>query len=369
MKKLLFFINTLGKGGAEKVLVDLVNQLPQDKYDITIKVLYGGVHGSRLNDNIHYEEIIKTRNPFLIKLLNTFYVKVMSPKRFYNRFLKSDYDIECAYLEGFNTKIIANSTSEKAKKIAFVHTNFETLYGLETIYGDDAAAKEMYRIFDTVAFVSKAAEQGFAAKFGKVENGVVIHNVLDVAQIQEMSEESCDYVPCEAQKLHLISLGRLTVPKGYDRLLEALDILQKEGVFFHLALLGDGEERPNLEAFAKEHALDVDFLGFRQNPYPYIAKSDLFVCSSRTEGYSTAVTETVILGVPVLATDCAGMDEIFDNGKYGTVVENSTQGIADGLRQIASDETVLAELRMKAMQRQDFFSAEKNLKEYEELFM
>lgn len=369
MKKLLFFINTLGKGGAEKVLVDLVNQLPQDKYDITVKVLYGGVHSGRLNDNIHYGEIIKTKNPFMKKLLTALYVKAMPPKTFYKRFLKDDYDVECAYLEGFNTKIIANSTNTEAKKIAFVHTNFETLYSLETIYGNDDSARKMYRSFEKVAFVSKVAEEGFASKFGAAENGVVIHNVLDVAQIQKLSEEPCDYISVDDGNINLVSLGRLTAPKGYDRLLSALDILQKEGISFRLALLGDGEDRERLETFAKEHSLDVDFLGFRQNPYPYIKKSDLFVCPSRTEGYSTAVTEAVILGVPVLTTDCAGMDEIFDNGKYGMIVENSTEGITEGLRKIATDDKLLTNLCEKAVQRQDFFSVEKNLSEYENLFM
>lgn len=114
----------------------------------------------------------------------------------------------------------------------------------------------------------------------------------------------------------------------------------------------------------------MKFLGFQNNPYAFLKKADLFICSSISEGYSTAVTEAVILGLPVLTTDCAGMNEILDDGKYGMIVPNSEQALEDGLRKILSDATLYDRMRSAARTRSDMLADSKgSVEAYDELFL
>ena len=123
------------------------------------------------------------------------------------------------------------------------------------------------------------------------------------------------------------------------RLLEIVNRLNTDGLteIFNLYILGKGEEYEMLRVYVDEHRLsNVYLLGFQSNPYKYVSKMDLFVCSSYKEGYSTAVTESIILKVPVITTDVSGMDEILQDGKYGLIVPNDTDALYDGMLQMIS---------------------------------
>lgn len=95
-------------------------------------------------------------------------------------------------------------------------------------------------------------------------------------------------------------------------------------------------EREKLEKLIMDnHLSDVVFLyGYKENPYPYIKSSDVFICSSYAEGFSTVVTEALILGVPTVTTDCAGMRELLGDSHYGLIVKNSEEGLLEGITQM-----------------------------------
>lgn len=364
MKKLLFFINTLNGGGAEKVLSELVCALPRDKYQITLVTMTGGINEDNLPNSIEYRRIIKTDNRYITKLLYTYYVKLMSASKFYKKFIAGDYDDEIAFLEGFNTKVISCSDS-RAEKIAFVHINFEKQYGLESVYGDDANASEIYSRFDKIAFVSLSAKIGFEKKFGDIGNRVVVHNIINPDKIRALSCERQDIIT-DTKAFNIVSVGRLAAQKGYDRLLESIYRLNGDGFCFKVYIIGDGPDKEKLIAYAEEKGIsNVSFVPFQKNPYSVVAKADLFICSSREEGYSTAVSEAAVLGVPVVTTDCAGMDEIFDNGKYALITPNSTEGIYGGLRQVLESKEKMKELEFKANERKNFYSLGKCIGEFE----
>ena len=113
--------------------------------------------------------------------------------------------------------------------------------------------------------------------------------------------------------------GRLTQVKGYDRLVRVCAKLRDMGYEFSVAILGKGEEEENIKKLISENSLEerIKLLGFQENPHKFIRNSDVFVCSSYAEGYSTAVSEAVILGVPVVTTECSGMREIFGDEECG----------------------------------------------------
>lgn len=355
MKKILFFINTLEAGGAEKVLVDLLNMLDKSKYDIDLLTLSGGVHESRLTDQINHKKILK-KSGFLSKLI----IK-LPPKLFRKLFIKKKYDIEIAYLEGFPTRVVAKS--KNAKKLAFVHCDVSVKPILQNFYKSKESCLDEYKSLDNVCFVSKMAQEGFEKTFGKLDNGRVVHNVINVDEIKAKADENNDF-EYTTEGLKIISVGRLSPEKGYERLVRVASQLEKK-YDFELCLLGEGPEREKIESLIREHNVkSVRLLGFQKNPYSYMKKADLYVCPSFYEGYSTTVTECMVLGIPVLTTDCAGMDEILEGGKCGLIVENSENGLEKGLEEVLSQKSTQQWLLDVTKKRSTEITGESELNEF-----
>lgn len=362
--RILFFINTLSCGGAEKVLVDLVNQL-EYKYDITVLSVLGGIYEKRLSKNVKHKKIVTCKSVFLQNILSKLLFKI--PFSVFNfLFLKGNYDIEIAYLGGFNTKAIARNKST-AKKIAFVHTDVSKSNKYDYLYRTRDEALSDYNKFDAVCFVSKTAKSGFEQKYGPLKNAYIIHNIINVDQIKAEAKKDnpCVY---NTTGLKMISVGRLSSEKGFDRLLKIAKRLETDFAF-ELWILGDGPERQNLEAIIEsEDIKSVKLLGYQQNPYSFVKKSDLYICSSLFEGYSTSVTEAIILGIPVLTTDCAGMDEILNNNIDGIIVKNDDAELESKIKDLLSNHTLYNSIKIGAQEKSNLYSSEYAIKEYDELF-
>ncbi len=353
MIKVLFFIETLGGGGAEKVLCDLVNHMDQSKFDITVETLWPCEESSRLAKGIRYKSVYRSRSR-----LNQFRMRMESALGLvYRLHMKDDYDIEIAYLEMGSTKIIASSTNKTAKKVAWVHCDLEIQMGgaLERYV---AKATPQYKKFDRVVCVSEDVRNSYVKLFGDGTPSTVLHNTVDDRSIIARSELP---LPDWAAKRRTtaVSLGRLTAQKAYDRLLEVQEKLVNEGLKCDLWILGEGADREKLEAFSEEHGLKdyVRFFGFQKEPYPFIKAADLLVCSSRYEGFSTFITEGLILGKPIVTTDCTGMRELLGDSEYGLITENSTEGLYAGMKRCLSDPTLLSYYSTKAVERGEVFSA------------
>lgn len=365
MKKILFFINTLGGGGAEKVLVDLVNSLDHSQYKVDVVSVTGGVHESRLSNHINYYKIIKTNNSFFNRLFVRIFYHL--PVSLVNRLIKKDnYDIEIAYIEGFPTKVIGASKG-KSKKVAFVHCDVSVQNVLDKIYRTKKQCINDYNRFDRVCFVSDAAKNGFETITGSLKNSVVVHNIIDFNDVKQKSQFSISQ-EYETSGMKLISVGRLSKEKGYERLIKVLSEI-KEKYSFELWLLGTGERLSAIEEQIKAFGLNnIKLLGFQSNPYAFINKADLLICPSFYEGYSTVAVESMILGVPVLTTECAGMKEILENGKCGIIVENSEEGIKKGLMSLFEDEMLYSRIKNGAQMKKESYTNELAVKEYDELF-
>lgn len=363
-KRILFFINTLSCGGAEKVLVDLVNCL-EDKYDITVISILGGANEKRLSNHVKYHKIVKIKNIFFQKIFSKMLFK--SPHRLFNfMFLRKEFDIEVAYLGGFSTKIIANKKS-KAKKIAFVHTDASKSQKYDNLYQTSKEALSEYNKFNTVCFVSETAKNGFEEKYGKLENAYVIHNIINVDAIKSQAAIENHY-HYQTQGLKIISVGRLSFEKSFDRLIRIAKHLETD-FDFELWILGEGPERTNLEnLIEREKVRSVKLLGYQENPYSFMKKADLYVCSSLFEGYSTSVTESTILGVPVITTNCAGMNEILNNNIDGIIVNNTETELEAKIKEILSDSSLYNTIKSGVLKKSESYSNDFAIKEYETLF-
>ena len=110
-------------------------------------------------------------------------------------------------------------------------------------------------------------------------------------------------------------------------------------------------------------------LGYKENPYIYVAKSDLFVCSSRAEGFSTSVSEAIILGKPVVTTECSGMRELLgENSEYGIICENNTEALYQSLHDILTNKEKYEYYNNKIIERKNIFDIKKSIKDIENLF-
>lgn len=355
-KNILFLIHTLGGGGAEKVLVDTVNKLDKQKFNITVMtVINTGINIKRLGADVQYKTIINppkfltsqsssgslsANSSLRVKVFGMIYKfiwSIMPASLIYRLFVREKYDVEVAFLEGISAKIIAKSTNPAAKKYCWIHVDFQNEHKSAGVFISPSAEKRCYDSFDKLVCVSEATKRGFEATVGLQKKTMVLRNIVDVDDILVKSKAALN---AEDKKLWLSpkdkivfsSVGRLAYQKGYDRLLLAIrNLNRKYKDSFEVNIIGDGPERVKLERYINEHKLDnVRLIGFHENPYKFIARSDMFIISSRAEGFSTVMTEALALGVPVISTAVSGTEVLPKN----MVVKNSTRSLEEALAKI-----------------------------------
>lgn len=360
MKKILFVIENLGGGGAERVLINLVNFMDKSRFDVTVLTLFDeGINAKTLKDDVNFINLGKKK----FKGIKTVY-KFLPKKILYKCYIdkivkKNNYDLLVAYMTGVPTFVVAGS---KKPKIAWVHGEFIKSF-------NTFGLKHIYNKFNEVIGVSQYVCNTIDNVISPNKKSQVIYNTNDFNRIINLSEDS--YEINNSELLTFSTVGCLEPTKGYDRLINVCKKLKDEGVNFKLNIIGEGYCHNELQNQVKDFELEntVFLLGYQTNPYKFVKNSDLFICSSRTEGLSTAVTEAIILGKPVVSTDVSGAKEILgENNEYGIVVENSEEGIYVGIKQMLTGDN-LKYYAEKAKDRASFFATEKTVKEAENLFL
>lgn len=379
-KKVLFILPSLCVGGLERLQITIANKLVDKGYEVTVMTFDEGEElKSELSEKVEF--IHKKPKPFKLMrkipyIRYKFYDSGLwetraKPETLHNYYVgKNKYDVEIAFFRGRAVKIISGCRDKNCKKIAWVHSDFSKASGYTANFKSVEKAKQAYSSMDKVVCVSKQASSGFKKVFGKLDNLQVIYNLLPVSEIKEKSLSAPDSTVKRAG-FHVVIVGRLLDnTKGQGRLIDAIVKLRKEGFDISLAVIGRGNDEQMLRKRVEECGASeyITIMDGKNNPYPYIAQSDLLVCASYFEGYNLTVAEAIILGVPVLSTDCAGPNEILDYGKYGMIVENSDDGIYNGLKKFALNPELLVEYKEKAISRIDFFDEDKILNQITDLF-
>lgn len=269
-----------------------------------------------------------------------------SPRIFYKLFIKESYDTEVAFIEGYATRIISGSPNPNSKKIAWVHINLEINHWTTIAYQNSKEEEESYTKFNQVISVSRSVQATTEKLFKNINNSITLYNPIDANNIIQLSSQ---FVPFKEslQRIRLVSVGRYVQQKAFHRLVSITAQLITEGYNIELWLVGEGEQRIALEKQIESLNLkDRVFLtGFQNNPYPYIKNADVFVCSSLTEGYSTVVTEALILECPVVTTDCSGMKELLLNGKCGIITENNEEALYKGIKLFLDSPNIQQQLK------------------------
>ena len=352
-KKILIRIGSLRHGGAEKVLVTLLKNLPKDKYEIDLLLnLYSGKYLADLPDwiNILYlnkGEMITTNRLQDIphKAFRVVYQKLLQkfPKLLYKSILKGKkYDIEFAAIHGMRDEIL-NSPLKSSKKMVWIHNDLRKTHFHN--YTDDEIRK--FFGFDKILVISEQIQQDFenlAQNEDEKSRIVRIYNPLDTEEILRKSREpraenQDDETKNSKFKIQnsepvFVSVGTVFPQKGFDRLLKAHKKLLDEGFQHRIQIIGDGYDFENIKKLKTSLGVDgsAEMVGFTDNPYPYFRNADFYVLSSRYEGFPTVLFEAITLKKNIIATDVSGVREMLEEGKLGLIVENSEEGIYDGMK-------------------------------------
>ena len=343
MKKLLFVINTMGYGGAERALLDLLKALHSEKLQISLFVLTGQgelacelppyvnrlnrqykdcsvltregrryLLGSVLRAGVGKGLLIRRAGYLLRNLWAMAQKGRIQPDKLCWRILaegapalQEEYDLAVAYLEGGATYYVADRVKAK-KKAAFVHISYA-----QAGYGR-ALDLDCYRRIDHIFTVSDEVREHFLEVYPEyAPKTSVFHNLVDRDRICRLAQEGTGFADAFSG-VRILTVGRLTPQKRYDVAIEAMARLKQcSPVPVRWYVLGEGALRGQLEQKIRHLGLEKDFqlMGVRKNPYPYYRSCDLYVHATGFEGKSLAIQEAQALGKPILATDCIGNRE------------------------------------------------------------
>ncbi len=367
MIKILFLIHDLSVGGAEKVLINLVNNMDITKFDITVMTLFGGgVNEQFLSPKIKHINCFR-------KVIsgNSHLMKVLSPKVLHKWLIKDHYDIEVAYLEGPSARIISGCQNKNTKLISWIHIEQKTKKNAARAFRNYNESNKCYKHFDSIICVSETVKKDFCSLYSIDRPIKVLYNTNESEKIIKQSTLSVEEKIFRKDEINLIGVGKVVTNKGFDRMARILKRLRNKGYPVHWYILGVGPEQVKIERFLQENNLQeyFTFLGYRTNPYKYVARCDLFVCASFAEGFSTATTEALIVGTPVCTVDVSGMKEMLgENNEYGIVTNNSEEDLYQGIDKLLSDSQLLHYYKQKAVERGKIFSTSNTVKKVEEFF-
>lgn len=374
MKKILFISPSLRQGGVEHSLVTALSVLDLSKYSITLYTytdmmdllprVPAGITVINGVDRTKY-----FRKPLSILLLLIYYLmKFIGLRKYADRiqnrmykyihklkveypykkyFRKKEFDVVVSYSLHIGTEM---SLKIKANKhYVFMHSSDPT-YHYETL-------SKTIADMDKIVCVSEGVKQVYQSVFEKhFDKFMVINNYVDAQQIIKKSKEP--FVFEKGNKIILCSCGRLSEEKGFDLAVEAAHILKEKGIDFIWYFIGDGAVRKSIESLIDKYDLNdyVIITGFKENPYPYIKNSDIYVQPSYQEAQPLVILEAMSLGKAVVSTKTVGGKYILKDGKEGVLVDFDGEAIADGIISLAEDD----ELRKSF---ENLYTLEDNLKE------
>lgn len=365
MKKILFMVSSMNIGGVEKSLLSLISVIPKDQYKITILMLEKkGKFLEEIPDWVKVKEVdwyhkikpiimqppqqtIKEyykKNRYL-KLLSFLAIYLIS-KYFNNRYLyykhvfkdiqdhPDSYDVAISYQGPTDIMdyYIGNKVTAK-RKVSWVHFDVSKHRINEKLY------KKLYRSFSKLFVVSEGAQSKLIEKVPSVAAKTdVLKNVISNKLIHEMSKQLVNFDE-EYQGLRIMTVGRLSMEKGQDIAINVLHKLRQNGYEVRWYCIGEGKQRAKYERLIKDYNLQEDFilLGSRVNPYPYIARSDIYVQPSRHEGYCLTLAEAKCLNKPIITTNFTGAYEQIVDGYNGIIVELDEQKLFEEIKTLVEN--------------------------------
>ena len=374
MKKVVFLVPSLGMGGMERVLVNYANLFVKRGYDVT--VLNFTFDDTAIVD--HFDDRVRyVKNYMPVKNLWNSSVKDIlslnfrvlpwqkwvifhSSEYLYKKYIREKFDVEIAFFGSESIKIISGSNNPNS--FGWIH-NVNIDDDIMPL-GNHKKAKQVYGSINNLICVSQQSKERIKEVFGRSERVYAINNPNDTKRIRQLSDEKIDAVK---NGFTFSVVARFDDhQKGFLRLFDVCKRLKDDSLRFTLWLVGDGIDYDMIKNKAYELALDnVVFFGKRSNPYPYIKNSEMYLSASYFEGFSMVMMEAVILGKPMLTTDVSGADEMLEGGKYGMIVENSEEGLYNGMKRILTEPELYRHYCEMAGLRKDYLSEDRIMDQVE----
>ena len=364
-KKILFVMNNLNCGGAEKALISLLETIDYSKYDIDLLLFkQEGIFISKIPKEVnllpemenykYFDMSIKTAVIELIKkgridisiarILSAYIFRTKESKAVIEQkvwkylskaFTKLDteYDVAIGYLEKSPVYFCIDKVEAK-KKIGWIHNDYEKL-GM-----DKSIDNKYFNHLDYIFTVSEECLNVLKKVFPQYDKKFkLMHNIISDKTIRKLSLEEVSGVELSNENINIVSVGRLNYQKGFEMAIEACSILKEKGYKVKWNVIGEGEERGNLEKLIKKFNVDDEFklLGIRENPYPYVAKSDIYVQSSRFEGKSIAIDEAKILNKPIVLTNFSTAKDQIENKFNGLICDMNSKSLANDIEKIINN--------------------------------
>ncbi len=372
-KKILFMVINMNIGGTEKALLNMVAEIPKDKYEVTILMLEK--KGDFLNfipkevrieyvkdyEEMQYilnrpsrlviADLIKQRKITKALQLAVLYVisKIMKERSVILKYclqnyedVYRNYDIAIAYAGpmDFISYFVANKI-EARRKVQWVH------FDIEKIYFNKYFVNKVYKKFQHVFVVSDLGKMKLTQTVPELINKTeTFLNIISPEMICKMANEGIGFVD-DFEGVRILTVGRLSIEKGQDLTISVLAKLKEAGYNVKWYCIGDGKERGMYEKLVKNYDVQGDyiFLGAVSNPYPFMKQCDIYVQPSRHEGYCITLAEARCFNNPIISTNFTGASEQIIDNHNGLIVQFDEQQMYDSIVQILSDKSLEGRLR------------------------
>ena len=358
-KKICFAFNHLQySDGVARAALSMANRLVEEKdCDVTLRPIF--IFDPETKKMINPKVKIKPLFGFWIRGMVTLFWKL--PGRLIHALVfgtKHEYDIEVGFQHGPATVGAVSSNDTSTQHYVWIHG-----------YDSELKLKKYYAMADKVICVSKMNSIRVKKEVPEIKCADYCYNPIDEESIFKKITENVDY-PANNDVIKLVTVGRLSEEKGYCRLISVLARLRNDGYDFSLVIIGDGPERERLMKHVEELSMGdrIIFLLEQKNPFKYVSKSDVFVCSSFSEGYSTVCTEACILNVPVITTAVGGAEEIIDSAGCGALCVLTDEGLYNALKGVLDHPQCVAEWKETLLETKKNFFSEERVKRLNNIF-
>ncbi|MGM8212345.1 glycosyltransferase [Virgibacillus sp. W0430] len=372
-KELLFVIDSLDIAGAEKSLVTLLNLLDYTKYNVDLQLFaYGHTLEELIPKEVNMLEpmayTVFSHLPIkkaIIQSINKSQISMLASRMKFSFSIRKKkcgnrerarmfwecassviekktkrYDIAISYAQGVPTFYVADKIEAK-RKLAWVNVSYP-LTGEEKDF-----QKQYYKKYDHIVAVSDSTKEIFAATFPEFREKLkVISDINDPKFICNMARIGSTFDD-DFHGTRILTIGRLAHQKGYDVALDACRHLKEKGLEFKWYVLGKGPLQNEIEQSIKERGLEKHFilLGVTANPYPYIKEADIYVQTSRYEGFGIAIAEARMLNTPVVTTRFDAVYSQMIPGKNGLVVERNATAVSEAVKKLIENDQLKQKIK------------------------
>lgn len=364
-KKYLFIYGELNGGGAERVLLDILDNFDYSKFEVDLcQINAGGTLIDQLPSSVKVFQLWKNYSiiyRIALRLSIYFGINIIFKKKLFKATKNKRYDVAISFLEGMPLKIHALATTIAKKNYTWVHCDIYK-YPYEKGLFRKREEVEAYSKMDKIICVSQECKCNFGKRFNELANKTsVIYNPIDQLKINRLSLEE----NIKNKDFTIISVGRLVEQKAMHRIINLAKRLKDNGINIKFQILGDGILKQSLLDLSNRLEVSdrVEFLNYKLNPYPQIKAADLLLCCSISEGFCLVICEAMCLKVPVISTNTTGPNEILGNNEYGFICENDEESIYTAVKEFITNESLRNRYVEKGLNRISKFNMDEIMNE------